>query len=94
MDEANGLLPNDQLTLFCEVSVVQDSVNIHGHSQRPKLIVPVLEKTPPNITFVGDIAVEKNEDERDLVAFRASKIGFNENGNHLINPRPDETGEK
>ena len=40
MDEANGLLPNDQLTLFCEVSVVQDSVNIHGHSQRPKLIVP------------------------------------------------------
>merc|ERR1719297_102366 len=64
MDEANGLLPNDQLTLFCEVSVVQDSVNIHGHSQRPKLIVPVLEKTPPNITFVGDIAVEKNENER------------------------------
>lgn len=40
MDEANGLLPNDQLTLFCEVSVVQDSVNIHGHSQRPKLNVP------------------------------------------------------
>ena len=59
-----------------------------------RLSSPVLEKTPPNITFVGDIAVEKNEDERDLVAFRASKIGFNENGNHLINPRRDETGEK
>lgn len=40
MDEANGLLPNDQLTLFCEVSVVQDSVNIHGHSHLTKLVVP------------------------------------------------------
>lgn len=40
MDESNGLLPNDQLTLFCEVSVVQDSVNIHGHSHLTKLVVP------------------------------------------------------
>jgi len=30
MDEANGLLPNDKLTFFCEVSVVCDSVNISG----------------------------------------------------------------
>merc|ERR1712170_204057 len=40
MDESNGLLPNDQLTLFCEVSVVQDSVNVHGHSHLTKLVVP------------------------------------------------------
>ena len=40
MDDANGLLPNDQLTLFCEVSVVQDSVNISGHSQCRTLQVP------------------------------------------------------
>lgn len=32
MDEANGLLPDDKLTLFCEVSVVADSVNIFGQS--------------------------------------------------------------
>jgi len=30
MDETNGLLPNDKLTFFCEVSVVCDSVNISG----------------------------------------------------------------
>ena len=32
LDEANGLLPEDKLTLFCEVSVVADSVNISGQS--------------------------------------------------------------
>ena len=32
MDEANGLLPDDKLTLYCEVSVVADSVNIFGQS--------------------------------------------------------------
>ena len=32
LDEANGLLPDDKLTLFCEVSVVADSVNISGQS--------------------------------------------------------------
>lgn len=40
MDESNGLLPGDKLTLFCEVSVVQDSINIHGHSNCHKLKVP------------------------------------------------------
>ena len=45
MDEANGLLPGDQLTLFCEVSVVQDSVNICGHSHSPKLQVPECKLT-------------------------------------------------
>ncbi|KAM5151933.1 speckle-type POZ protein-like isoform 2-T2 [Mantella aurantiaca] len=40
LDEANGLLPDDKLTLFCEVSVVQDSVNISGQSNANNLKVP------------------------------------------------------
>ncbi|KAK3543802.1 hypothetical protein QTP70_028095, partial [Hemibagrus guttatus] len=40
LDEANGLLPDDKLTLFCEVSVVQDSVNISGQSNTNVLKVP------------------------------------------------------
>uniref|UniRef100_A0A452FFN5 Speckle type BTB/POZ protein like n=1 Tax=Capra hircus TaxID=9925 RepID=A0A452FFN5_CAPHI len=40
LDEANGLLPDDKLTLFCEVSVVQDSVNISGHTNTNMLKVP------------------------------------------------------
>ncbi|MEE6489127.1 hypothetical protein FKM82_015496 [Ascaphus truei] len=40
LDEANGLLPDDKLTLFCEVSVVQDSVNISGQSTTNNLKVP------------------------------------------------------
>ena len=32
MDDNNGLLPDDKLTLYCEVSVVADSVNIFGQS--------------------------------------------------------------
>lgn len=35
LDEANGLLPDDKLTIFCEVSVVADSVNISGKSGFP-----------------------------------------------------------
>jgi speckle-type POZ protein len=33
IDETNGLLPDDKLTLFCEVSVVADSVNFSGQTQ-------------------------------------------------------------
>ncbi|CAF1204624.1 unnamed protein product [Rotaria magnacalcarata] len=33
IDETNGLLPDDKLTLFCEVSVVVDSINISGQTQ-------------------------------------------------------------
>ena len=33
IDEANGLLPDDKLTLSCEVSVVADSVNVSGQTQ-------------------------------------------------------------
>ncbi|XP_036018577.1 speckle-type POZ protein-like isoform X7 [Mus musculus] len=40
LDEANGLLPDDKLTLFCEVSVVQDSVNVSGHTSTNTLKVP------------------------------------------------------
>ncbi|CAF1012960.1 unnamed protein product [Didymodactylos carnosus] len=32
IDETNGLLPDDKLTLFCEVSVVADSVNVCGQT--------------------------------------------------------------
>lgn len=40
LDEANGLLPDDKLTLFCEVSVVADSVNISGQSNAVQFKVP------------------------------------------------------
>jgi len=40
LDEANGLLPDDKLTLFCEVSVVADSVNISGQSNSVQFKVP------------------------------------------------------
>lgn len=40
MDEANGLLPDDKLTIFCEVSVVADSVNISGQSNAVQFKVP------------------------------------------------------
>ncbi|XP_062520159.1 speckle-type POZ protein B-like [Corticium candelabrum] len=30
MDESNGLLPNDRLTIYCEVGVAEDSENISG----------------------------------------------------------------
>ncbi|XP_044187641.1 speckle-type POZ protein isoform X1 [Thunnus albacares] len=40
LDEANGLLPDDKLTLFCEVSVVQDSVNISGQNTVNMVKVP------------------------------------------------------
>ncbi len=33
IDETNGLLPDDKLTLFCEVSVVADSINFSGQTQ-------------------------------------------------------------
>ena len=34
LDEINGLLPDDTLTLFCEVSVIADSVNVSGSSSQ------------------------------------------------------------
>ncbi|XP_030262235.1 speckle-type POZ protein isoform X3 [Sparus aurata] len=40
LEEANGLLPDDKLTLFCEVSVVQDSVNISGQNTMNMVKVP------------------------------------------------------
>ncbi|KAK7074227.1 hypothetical protein SK128_022163 [Halocaridina rubra] len=40
LDEANGLLPDDKLTLYCEVSVVADSVNISGQSNAIHFKVP------------------------------------------------------
>ncbi|KAF0306793.1 Protein roadkill [Amphibalanus amphitrite] len=40
LDEANGLLPDDRLTLYCEVSVVADSVNVCGQSNQVQFKVP------------------------------------------------------
>lgn len=40
LDEANGLLPDDKLTLYCEVSVIADSVNISGQSNSIQFKVP------------------------------------------------------
>jgi len=40
MDEANGLLPDDKLTIFCEVSVVGDTVNNSGQSNCTPVKVP------------------------------------------------------
>ncbi|KAK1336210.1 hypothetical protein QTO34_004014 [Cnephaeus nilssonii] len=40
LDEAYRFLPDDKLTLFCEVSVVQDSVTISGQNARKKVKVP------------------------------------------------------
>lgn len=40
LDDSNGLLPDDKLTIFCEVSVVADTVNITGQSTFAQLSVP------------------------------------------------------
>lgn len=40
LDEANGLLPDDKLTLYCEVSVVADSVNISGQNNAIQFKIP------------------------------------------------------
>ncbi|XP_036284546.1 speckle-type POZ protein-like [Pipistrellus kuhlii] len=40
LDEDYSLLPDDKLTLFCEVSVVQDSVTISGRYPRNMVKVP------------------------------------------------------
>ena len=40
LDESNGLLPDDKLTIFCEVSVVADTVNVTGQSSLTQFRVP------------------------------------------------------
>jgi hypothetical protein len=40
LDETNGLLPDDKLTLYSEVSVVADSVNHCGHTSFNKFKIP------------------------------------------------------
>lgn len=40
LDEANSLVQDDRLILFCEVSVVQESVNTSGHANTNNLKVP------------------------------------------------------
>jgi len=40
MDDSNGLLPDDRLTIFCEVSVVGETVNVTGQSSVTPVKVP------------------------------------------------------
>lgn len=40
LDEANGLLPDDKLTLYSEISVVTDSVNHHGQTSLNRFKIP------------------------------------------------------
>uniref|UniRef100_A0A914H0P4 Speckle-type POZ protein n=2 Tax=Globodera TaxID=31242 RepID=A0A914H0P4_GLORO len=40
LDEQNGLLPDDRLSIFCEVSVVADTVNVTGQSNMMQFRVP------------------------------------------------------
>jgi speckle-type POZ protein len=40
MDDSNGLLPDDRLTIFCEVSVVGETVNVTGQSSLTPVKVP------------------------------------------------------
>lgn len=40
MDENNGLLPDDKLTVFCEVSVVADTINVTGQSPITQFKLP------------------------------------------------------
>ncbi|KAK7792671.1 hypothetical protein R5R35_012517 [Gryllus longicercus] len=40
LDQANGYLSDDKLTIFCEVSVVANIVNIHGKSTAVQFKVP------------------------------------------------------
>lgn len=40
LDEANGLLPDDKLTLYSEISVVADSINISGQTTINRFKIP------------------------------------------------------
>uniref|UniRef100_A0A0N5CB85 Protein roadkill n=1 Tax=Strongyloides papillosus TaxID=174720 RepID=A0A0N5CB85_STREA len=40
LEESNGLLPDDKLTIFCEISVVCETVNINGFSTATKVKIP------------------------------------------------------
>lgn len=40
LDDANGLLPDDKLTIFCEVSVVGETVSVSGQSSCTPVRVP------------------------------------------------------
>jgi speckle-type POZ protein len=40
LDEANGLLPEDKLTIYAEISVVTDSVNFSGQLNMNRFKIP------------------------------------------------------
>jgi len=57
LDEANGLLPDDKLTIFCEVSIVSDIVNLTGQNNALQL------KVPNSCTLAEDIGSLFTEDQ-------------------------------
>ncbi|CAI4231479.1 unnamed protein product [Auanema sp. JU1783] len=40
LDETNGLLPDDRLSIFCEVSVVAETINVTGQTSAAQFKVP------------------------------------------------------
>jgi len=95
---SNRVVPGEKFSHF-EQNLTRAKNDVRG-SDQSGILLPKgekfrlpnlkLEHNGPNIEFVGDIAVEKNKDENNAVAFRASTIGFNKKGNHIINPSPDD----
>ncbi|XP_035210580.1 speckle-type POZ protein B-like isoform X2 [Stegodyphus dumicola] len=43
LDEANGLLPDDKLTIICEVRALAETVNLYGHTRAIPYKVPGCE---------------------------------------------------
>ena len=73
-NHTNGLLPDDKLTLFCEVNVVADSVNIFGQSNPRSLNVPKcnLSNDLSSLLETGSFAdVTLEIDGREFKAHRA-----------------------
>jgi len=51
LDDTNGLLPDDRLAIFCEVSVVTDTVNVVGQNPLSHFKIPECRMT----TDLGDL---------------------------------------
>lgn len=80
MDEANGLLPDDKLTLYSEISVVADSVNISGQTSINRFKIPECRLSEDycnlfeNGNFSDVILVCGNREFRAHKAVLASKL--------------------
>lgn len=54
LDEANGLLPTDKLTIYCEVNVVSDAVTTCSQSNTAKLSIPACTLTKDFSTLLDN----------------------------------------